>query len=213
MGEAAAGAHLPSRPSQTWEQAKSRFSVMNRFVRSMTLSPPWFDFLDGLPHAPFAASWLCYDDQLDFGIRQQYYIKPVVLQGGYRHCTPFVCPEWLNFILSVPRCHRVHQHLYKEILKAAYPRLFALPVKNNLGLPLHAPRWRNALRKGVLRVKAAARRYVPGVNWPASPGLNYIDFDRDLRQRQDLQTVVYENIQDLKRRGIVDWIEIGRAHV
>ena len=35
-----------------------------------------------------------------------------------------------------------------------------------------------------------------------------IDFDWGLRERDDLKTLVYENIQDLKRRGVVDWLDI-----
>lgn len=41
-----------------------------------------------------------------------------------------------------------------------------------------------------------------------SPGINYIDFDRGLRERKDLKQVVYENIKDLKKRGILDWIDM-----
>jgi asparagine synthetase B (glutamine-hydrolysing) len=208
MGDPITGAHLPPRPSKTWEQAKLWFSARNQFVRSLTLSLPGLDVTEGLPRSPLGDSCLCYDDQLDFGIRQQHYIKSVVLLHGYTYCTPYLCPEWLNFIVGVPRRFRIKQSLYKKILMTAHPHLFSLPVKNNFGLPLNTPRWRRLLRRGGLCIKAAARRYVPGVNWPVSPGLNYIDFDRDLRQRKDLQTVVYENIQDLKQRGIVDWVDI-----
>lgn len=37
---------------------------------------------------------------------------------------------------------------------------------------------------------------------------NYIDFDRGLRERADLKAVVYENIKALKKRQIVDWIDV-----
>jgi hypothetical protein len=48
------------------------------------------------------------------------------------------------------------------------------------------------------------------------PRINYIDFDRGFRQRPRLRELVYENLQDLKRRHVVDWIDldgIWREHL
>jgi len=151
---------------------------------------------------------LGYDEQLDFGIRQECYVKPLVLLSGYEYCTPFLHPEWVHFMLSLPRAYRQSQLLYKEILTSAFPRLFSLPVKNNHGLPLGAPRWRRQIRRVRLYSRAAVSRLFPTLAYQVNPGVNYIDFDRGLRERADLKAVVYENIQDLKRRGIVDWIDI-----
>jgi len=111
-------------------------------------------------------------------------------------------------MVSTPRRYRVGQYLYKEILKTAYPKLFSLPVKNNLGLPLGAPKWRRRFRRLNSYYRAARGRLFPRIGYRVNPGLNYIDFARGLRDRNDLKNVVYENIQDLKRRGIVDWIDV-----
>jgi len=209
MGDPFSGSHLLKEDSVTWEQARSRFVRRNRFSQSIDLTPPGFKPEVCVPQSPLVDHGsLCYDEQLDFVIRLQCYIKPLVLPKGYKYCTPFLHPEWVDFILNIPRRYREGQYLYKEILKATYPKLFSLPVKNNLGLPLGAPQWRKQAQQLNLYARAVARRIFPSLRYSINPNLNYIDFDRGLRERWDLKTVVYDNIQDLKKRGIVDWIDI-----
>ncbi|MHA1712912.1 MAG: hypothetical protein ACTSW4_02545 [Candidatus Ranarchaeia archaeon] len=64
------------------------------------------------------------------------------------------------------------------------------------------------MRRNVLRACAAARRFLPWLDWGVWPNINYIDFDRGLRERPDLKAVVYASVQDLKSRRIVDWLDI-----
>lgn len=209
MGDPLAGSHLPTEDSVTWEQAKARFVERNQFSGSPALRPPGFEPADHLPATPFMESdKLCYDEQLDFAIRQQCWIRHIVLPAGYEYRTPFLDPQWSDFILNVPREHRERQSLYREILKAAYARLLAMPVKANAGLPLNAALWRRAIRASRLRLQATAMRVIPAIDWGVLPGKNYIDFDLGLRQREDLKQTVHENLQDLKKRHIVDWINI-----
>lgn len=209
MGDPLSGSHLPGEKSKTWEQARGRFVQRNSFSRSVDLTAPGFDAIASLPQQPLVkSSLLCFDEQLDFAIRQECYVRPLVLLKGFSYALPFLYPPWVRFMLSVPRRYRTNQVLYKEILKTAYPKLFSLPVKNNFGLPLTAPRWRRGFRRQGLRLRGAAKRFLPGIDWGTSPTINYIDFDRGLRERDDLKAVVYESIQDLKKRRIVDWIDI-----
>ena len=209
MGEALSGAHLLPKQSKYWNEAVVRFANWNRFVKSVCPHPPDFEPKDFLPQKPFfSQSRLSYDDQLDFFVRQQAYIRNVVLPKGYEYRTPFLQNEWVNFILSVPRSYREKQYLYKEILRKAYPKLFSLPTKNNFGLPLNAPKWQVFATKAQLRVQTAGRRFLPTLPWRVDPMANYIDFDRGLRERDDLKRVVHESLQDLKKRKVVDWVDI-----
>jgi hypothetical protein len=211
MGDPLAGSHLLPTDSADWRQAQSFFVQRNRFVRLLELAPTGFDPKRHLPEKPFSDNTpLCYDEQLDFGIRQQCLIRHIVLPIGYDYQTPFLQKEWINFILSVPRPYRAGQYLYKEILKAAYPALFSLPTKTNFGLPLNVRGWRKSLQVGKLHVGSIARRLFPWRNWGVFPGINYIDFNHGLRKRSDLQQVIYENIHDLKKRKIIDWVDIDR---
>lgn len=93
-------------------------------------------------------------------------------------------------------------------MKKAYPDLFSLPTKTNFGLPLEAPKWQRELRRYRLHARSVLNKFIPGGPWGINPMINYIDFDRGLRERKDLKRVIYENIQDLKKRKIVEWIDI-----
>ena len=209
MGDPLAGSHLLPTDSVSWERARFQFIKRNQFARSMRLSPPDFAAENTLPDKPLLpADLLSYDEQLDFAIRQRCLISHIVLPQGYDYQTPFLHPEWVEFILNVPRQCRTELKLYKRILQAAYPTLFALPTKTNNGLPLQAPRWRQAIQTNKLRVRHRVRRYWPWINLGVPPQTNYIDFDDGLRHRADLQQLVYENIQSLKKRGVVDWLDL-----
>ena len=209
MGDPLAGSHLLPTDSLDWEQARSRFAKRNQFARSMKLSPPDFVAGNTLPDEPLlAADSLSYDEQLDFAIRQSCLISHIVLPHRYDYQTPFLHPEWVDFILNAPRQYRAKQTLYKRILQAAYPKLFALPTKTNNGLPLIASRWREAVEINKLRVRNRISRYLPWVDLGVPLQINYIDFDHGLRYRADLRQVVYESIQALQKRGIIDWLNI-----
>jgi len=209
MGDPLAGSHLLPQDSLSWEEAISQFIGRNRFARSVDLTSPNFDPASVLPRSPLLeGSILGYDEQIDFAIRQESYIRHIVTASGYDYRLPFLNPDWVNFILNVPRHYRKAQYLYKEILKVAYPRLFSMPVKNNLGLSLNAPSWKRQLKRLNLNGRSILGRIFPHIGCSIHPGLNYIDFDRGLRERADLKAVVFENIQDLKKRRILDWIDI-----
>jgi hypothetical protein len=151
---------------------------------------------------------LSYDEQLDFAIRQHGHIRTVVLPKGYDYRTPFLHADWVKFILSVPRLYRESQHLYKEILKNAYPELFSSRTKNNHGLPLDAPKGKLLVRRLSVGARVRGIRFLSAGPWGLDPRLNYIDLNQAVRDREDLSGVVYEAIQDLKRRGIIEWLDI-----
>jgi hypothetical protein len=209
MGDALAGAHLLSKDSATWEEAVLRFTEQCRYAKSVDLSAPGFDPVSVLPDKPFLKdSILSYDEQLAIQ-RELYYYNTLTVEG-YCYQIPFLHPDWLKYILNVPREYREHEYLYKEILKKAYPELFSLPTKANYGLSLNSPGWKSQFRRVLGRTRREARRFFPSGPWGLNPQINYIDFDRGLREREDLKTVVYENLQDLKQRNVVDWIDIDR---
>ena len=207
MGGAVAGSLSPQKQSASWEEAVSRFVERERFSRSCNLTPPSYDIKMCLPAEPLIdSSLLCYDEQLDVLIAQDHAYG--ILFEGYNYRTPFVEPGWLEYILSIPDDYRRKEKLYKEILKAAYPRLFSLPTKANQGLPLDAPFRKRALRLVERGFRAFCKRVFPRSRWGVSLGISYIDFDRGLRERNDLKAIVFESIQSLKKRRIIDWIDI-----
>ncbi|MEO0271932.1 MAG: asparagine synthase-related protein [candidate division WOR-3 bacterium] len=207
MGDPLAGSHLLARDSSSWSEARTRFTQRNQFCRRVRLSRADFDAEMFLPDLPFASpTLLSYDEQIDFSIRQQCWIKKIVLPKGYDYRTPFLQPRWVHFILGVPRYCRERQRLYKRILRVAYPEIFSLPTKANLGLPLGASWYSVKARKLGMRLNSFLARALRIRR--ASPFVNYIDFDWALRERKDLKTLVYEEILALKKRKILNWIDI-----
>jgi len=208
-GDALTSVHLPMEPSKSFDEAINRFIKRNKAVRSIDLIGEEYthikNFLSQL-NRPFVH--LSYDDQLVLACIVEGNEIPILLESDYVIKTPLLESEWIKFIYNIPWRYRVNQYLYIEILKKAYPKLFSLPVKSNLGLAYDSAELRKLTRKVKLKVQSSCRKYLPQIYRGVSPGINYIDFDLALRNRKDLKTLVYKNIQDLKQRGIVDWIDI-----
>ena len=209
MGDPLSGSHLLATDSCTWEKAVLQSIERNSFVRSVDIANPNFDARSALPQLPLLKdSVLSYDEQIDFAIRQESYIRRIVIVDEYDYRTPFLQPEWVEFILSVPRRYRKKQFLYRQILNRAFPHLSSLPTKANYGLPLNIANWKLNLRRGFWAIKnAVGNRFAFCAPTPHL-AVNYIDFDEAIRQRKDLEELVAENIGDLKRRGILDWIDV-----
>ena len=209
LGGELGGAHIKPQANENWEVACQVFENWNRYCRSIGLARPSFPKGKSLPREPFLAKeCLSYDDQLDFLLRQQCYIRPTVLAEGYNVRTPFLNPTWTRFILNTSWRHRLGQILYEQILETAYPDFFNLPTKQRLGFGRSAPRWLPHVKGMALSAHSAWNRNFPRLAWGLDPRQNYIDWDRALRQRVDLQAVVYDNLHDLKQRSIIDWIDL-----
>lgn len=207
MGDPLSGSHLLAKDSDSWEEARLRFVQRNRFCRSLRLIPKEVNPETYLPDSAFISpELLSYDEQLDFAIRQQCWIRYIVMPKGYNYRAPFLHPEWVCFILSLPRCYRINQRFYKKMLLLAYPEIFSLPTKVKLGLPLGASRYSVEMRKLAVKFNAFSMRTLKIKRF--NPLINYVDFDWALREREDLKTLVYEGICGLKKRRLLTWIDL-----
>lgn len=202
--------HCYEEPSTSWVQARSRFMAANAYANKGSLAPPGYDPLSSLPDAPWHdRATLLYDDQLNVYIRQGCLLSPALETKGWEFQMPYLHPDWLLFVLSMPHRYR-YALLYRQALVAAFPALFALPIRSHRGLPVSAAPWRVKLRRLVIRASKAPRRLIPSWPWGVDPVLNYLDFDQALRTKRDLRSVIDENIRDLARRQLVDWLDVER---
>ncbi len=209
LADTIAGKHIYEKDSESWEEARARFAASARRTASTILTPQDFDPRSPLPGGPLLpADLLSYDDQLRLAVRGQHYLRPLLLLPGYLYATPYLCLPWTSFMLNVPRSFQRYKQIYPEVLKRAYPELFSWPTKNHAGLPLDAPPWQESLRRTTRRATVAARRLIPWLPSSVPLQTNYIDFDECLRTRQDFKQVVYENLEDLKERKLVPWIDL-----
>lgn len=210
MGDPLAGSHIPSKYSISWDEALQSFIQRNKFATNISLPSHDFRLIKSLPTDSLTPNeTLSYDEQLDFTIRQQSYIRKIVLNSDLNHETPFLHPLWVNFMLSLPRRYRVNQKIYKKILLNAYPKLFSLPTKTNLGLPLE----NNAvLRSKMIKLKKLVRHVLIKAKFnPAPlPTINYIDFEQEIRINNDLKRLIQTNLEDLQARKAVTWLNIDQ---
>ena len=93
-------------------------------------------------------------------------------------------------------------------MRAACPDLFALPVKHNHGLPLGVRRWRVSLRRSASKARVAVTRVLRPAEPSSHAEANHLDIDRALRLRRDLREVVRENLDALRSRKVLDWLDL-----
>lgn len=204
MGDPLAGSHLQTEPSKSLEEAKKIFIKKNRYVKSIELKKETTGFSDLINCELIDLNLLTLDEQLDFQNRQIKYIVPHVLMEGYAYKTPFLYQPWIDFILSVDNKHRHKMALYKKILLRSFPKIFSYRTKTCKGLPLNPSRYQIFVEK----VQNKIERFT-GID-AKYKYINYMDFNRSIREKPDLKDIFISNITDLYKRDIIDWIDINK---
>ena len=196
----------------SWEKAIKLFSKnkLSKFVNSIDLQHPDYDPYDSLPSTPIMESTIIdFYEQLWFFIRKHNYIIRVLKFDNYNYTMPLCSPEWIQFILTVPQKYRVNKYIYKKILLSAYPELFCLPVTENRGGPLSAGLVEIKIRRALHRIRSNFDHDNPiWDSFRIFRDIKYIDFDEAIRSRQDFRLLVLENLQDLKQRNKVNWLDL-----
>ncbi|HHS49856.1 MAG TPA: hypothetical protein ENN07_01940 [candidate division Zixibacteria bacterium] len=229
LGGELAGSHIPREESMTWDAAKSYFVRWNTVPHSVNLAKPGLMLEDVLPERPFVErSVMSFDDQLDFGIRQVNFTRNINLRDGFNFRTPFLTREWVDFCFRIPLRYRLDERIYRKILVRKFPELFAIPSANFLGGKVDISNGGYFCRRALNRIRSAINAY------PYKRGdyfrfldpvwrslrifarLNYIDYGRAIMFDENYRTIVRENLDDLKQRGAVDWLDLDaifRDHI
>lgn len=198
LGGPTTGKEVHASPRGDWDDAVASFVESNHYS---TLSPSDYDPKASLPEEPYLPrEAVPYRNQLSFAHRQQCYIGPVVLGDGPR-CTPFARPEWLEFVMNVPRRHRAERRLMVDAMSDAFPDLFSIPTDANAGYPLSVGERRRKLRRGrlLLTKRVTARLGIPYTH----PDTNYVDFERAFRTAGELRDSAETLLAALAERGVV----------
>ena len=210
MGDALAGSTLFADENDSWNTVITKWVHLNRYTKSTSLEQSNFRPEAFLPDQPLIdKDIISFDDQINLSIRELGIYKNTILPNGFEHRTPFSHPDWITFILQMPRQLRKNKYIYRKIVQQAYPSLFEFPTKTRYGLPLDAPKWQLAIQHGVVYAKSKVRQYFPSAAWAINPLTNYMDFDEQLRNKNALKNIIYDNTQDLKKRNIVKFVNIN----
>lgn len=206
LGDRLAGLKLiPDQENQTWEDAVDWFIRKNKFIKSAELVHPGFSLQEQLPRKPLLLKEIIsYDEQLSFAIRQSY-LKKVLIPKNYHYEMPFLYSQWVEFIINVPIEYRKNKYLYKKILKKAYPALFAEPIKTlEFTDNTH-------IRQLFFNIKIFTRYFISNLILPRKttfPMTNYVDFKKSIKYRKEFKQTIHDNVMDLQKRGIVDWLSL-----
>ena len=212
-GDALAGNNLKSAEGFLWPQATQAFARWHQVSRTLTLTDADMDPLAALPRQPLVEpSLLPSIQQLDFAIRQQCMVRPIVCPPGVDVITPFLDPEWCVFMLGLPEALRHDRSFFIELFRSSFPSLFSLPSSASGGLALGAGetairRHRKKLRRR-RRLRARIKRIFPAVRVPpANRGWQYLDFRTLLREDGSLALLFADSMARLDEQALVPWID------
>ena len=208
MGDSLGCIEPISKNTKTWEDAKTAFAQKSCIYKNK-LTKNGFNPQECLPKQPFTdTSNLDYYSQLNHFIKQQCLTKHIYSPTGYDIRYPYLNTSWVEFLLSVPHHYNDRQYLYRKILQSSWPRFFSwnsTPYRDSSRLEklLHG--------KGKIMIRNFIDKTLPGLT-SGIPDKNrkYVDWDYALRTQDDLKYVVYSNIQDLKARKIIYWLDLNK---
>lgn len=206
IGDAIVGGHLKKIPSSSLNEAKIKYLNNRALVRNIhMINCTKKDISDLFTCDCINDKILSIDEQLLFQEGCQKFTAPNLLIKGYQYETPFINNSWMDFCLSIDNKYRYNQGLYQYMLIKAFPNLFSIGTKNNHGLPI-------TTNKSRIYFKGFLKRIKKNINKIHSifknPYMNYMDFGEAIRLRHDFYNIVYNNIMDLDRRNIIDWIDL-----
>ncbi|MBN2416202.1 hypothetical protein JXO52_10190 [bacterium] len=217
MGGELGGSRVPLEESLTWDQARRVFVKKYTACPSITLCRPGHDPADSLPSVPaYDRTLLSFDDQLHFAKQQHLFLERIIRSSGCTFQIPFLNPEWVTFMLGIPREYRIKKYLYKKILQRAFPEFFRLPTSNNTGGRLGISPSALTGRLIVNRLYRYSTRYpsfLSGLLNPFRTALhihqrhNYVDYDDVIRTHSDYRQLIGQCISDLAGRDVVPWLD------
>ena len=207
MGGSICGGHLTSHPSNTIEDAKTRYIKQNILLR-LPADQPEQDLMTFIGGGDVPADVLSYDEQVIFSEAEKS-IAPRVLSGREQcYRTPFIHSPFFDFMLSLPKIYRRKRVLFREMCHTSYPSLFDLPTTSYHGLRYNDSIfkiWPTCLRNGVWRMAKNTLRFL---DMPPVPTSRRFDFDTLIRRNKSLQNVAQEALMDLKDRDCVNGVNI-----
>lgn len=208
MGDSLGCIEPVSKTIKTWEDAKAAFVKKNCISKNQRLTDKTFNPLVCLPPEPFAhPGKLDYYSQLNHCIKQQCLTKHIYSPKNYIIRYPFLNSEWVNFIINIPENYGFRQLLYRKILQSSWPSLFN--------------RWNCSFRDssrfealisggGMKLLSQGIRKIIPRLIRVADNYVNYIDWKYALMNQEDFKDLVDSNLQDLKNRQIIEWLDIEK---
>jgi len=198
-----AGSHLPLCKAKVFSDAKVKAFDSGAFVRSVDLTNmSREELVDVFNCDVFDSDILSYEEQIEANHHLVKYTAPHILYKGFEYKTPVMFKKFFDFFLSIDDKYRHNECLYKKILLKSFPKEFSYKTKTNFGLPLGAG-------KNAIFLKRVHNKFLRTIGLTRSAGINYLDFNEKIREKLDLREIIISSINDLEKRDVVDWVDIG----
>jgi hypothetical protein len=204
LGDPSVGSHQPVKPSRNWSDAIMHFIDHNKSesadqfrcrIAPETMFPT---------HPYIERKFLSFEEQLDFAIRQQNYIKPVVAPNEEVYITPFMTDRWLSFWLNVPKAQRKNRNLFKQAIIQLKPDLFKIPTTANYGRPITRSSLEGKLYRGLIIGGRKICSHITDHKY-VNPNMNYVDFGDKIVSDGTFQTTVRAFLKSLSQRNILEF--------
>ncbi|MDD5362988.1 MAG: asparagine synthase-related protein [Ignavibacteria bacterium] len=208
IGDWIAGSYLRTNPADNILDAKKGIIEKETFSRNIRLTNVSDDEFNNLfeLHNSINPDLLSYEEQIEAQNKLIKNTVPNILFGGFNYITPYINAEWINFLMNLDNKFRHDEYIFKKILYRLSPRLFSMPTKTNLGLPLNSSANRLLIRRIIRKAKNIFNSRIFTL-FP-DKGINYIYFADAIRNRSDINKLIHSSVMDLSERNIVDWIDI-----
>lgn len=208
IGDLITGADVPDIAVDNPIDAKRKYLQKFQFVTSIDIAQCCVDDFSNHIGCDFIDNkLLSYEEQLLYLERVQKLTAPHILMKGFNFNTPFIDNDFMDFMLSVDDYYRRNQYLYKKKLLNLSPKLFSLKTKNNYGLPINVEGARRFVYRAYNKGKKIFSHVIPAI---VRPGINYMDFEKAIRENVNFKEIIRTNVYDLKARHLVDWVDIDQ---
>ena len=206
---AVVGSFYRADSAENYQEAQNRFINKARFSSSNLIPENKINGLTKYMEDDFISpNKLTYDEQVFFKERSIKHLAPHVLMKGFTYKIPFVNSVFMDFMLSVPNEYRLKKNLYKKILNHMYPYEFALKSETRYGYTAQAPEILIKIKQKYVRLLRILKYKYPKFPLPTNPMINYLDFNHAFRKNVWLKKMVYSNLCDLKKRYLINYIDI-----
>lgn len=204
------GSYIPSNRDANLIEAKNNIIKRGVFSKSKLLTQDGIILRDEIDEKGLIPKdILSFEEQLQIKNFLPKMEAPHILYKELDYIVPARSADFYSFYLNLQPDDRFRQRFYTEFLYREFPDLFNLPIKVFHGLPPNG----NKIKLNYRRIKHGLVSSINKMH-PIffNPHLNYLDFNEGIRRRKDLNKVVFDNIMDLKKRRILQWINIDRIY-
>jgi|GEM_PF-1249962 len=165
---------------------------------------------------------------LDLGVRQSRCIAPIIsykkqwdswdtslgkiVGSNAEIISPFIHPKWIHYWLNVPDSQKKERKLYLEFLRETFPKLANLPSKDFYGAKTGSG-MSMIIREKRYYAKMLLNRQYPNVFAQPKEMLNYLNFNRAFRVREDYRNLLEKAFLLLKEHSLADSLDLEKTKV